>query len=161
MTLHIGPGWTDARIEYLKQLWSDGLSASQIAAELGGTTRNAVCGKVDRLGLEGRTNSSFFRDPKPKHKPRRIGGNRARKDPALLQRLRTMPSTEEIEAMDLPADTSPDACSILDLTDTTCRWPLGLPAHDMQYCGSPKLDCGVYCARHHRLAHHPMGQRRA
>ena len=43
--------WTDERVEQLKKLWSDGLSASQIAAELGGITRNAVIGKVHRLGL--------------------------------------------------------------------------------------------------------------
>ena len=43
--------WTDERVELLKKLWADGLSASQIAAELGGITRNAVIGKVHRLGL--------------------------------------------------------------------------------------------------------------
>ena len=48
--------WTDERVELLKKLWSDGLSASQIAAELGGITRNAVIGKVHRLGLSGRAN---------------------------------------------------------------------------------------------------------
>jgi len=46
--------WTDERVEQLKKLWADGLSASQIAGELGGITRNAVIGKVHRLGLSGR-----------------------------------------------------------------------------------------------------------
>src|SRR3712207_3063070 len=46
--------WTDERVERLKKLWQEGLSASQIAAELGGVTRNAVIGKVHRLGLSGR-----------------------------------------------------------------------------------------------------------
>ena len=50
--------WTDERVELLKKLWSDGLSASQIAAELGGITRNAVIGKVHRLGLSGRAKST-------------------------------------------------------------------------------------------------------
>ncbi|MGO8972154.1 MAG: GcrA family cell cycle regulator, partial [Steroidobacteraceae bacterium] len=50
--------WTDERVELLKKLWSDGLSASQIAAELGGITRNAVIGKVHRLGLSGRAKSA-------------------------------------------------------------------------------------------------------
>ena len=49
--------WTDERVELLKKLWADGLSASQIAAELGGITRNAVIGKVHRLGLSGRAKS--------------------------------------------------------------------------------------------------------
>jgi GcrA cell cycle regulator len=46
--------WTDDRVEQLKKLWEGGLSASQIAAELGNVTRNAVIGKVHRLGLSGR-----------------------------------------------------------------------------------------------------------
>ena len=50
--------WTDERVELLKKLWSDGLSASQIAGELGGITRNAVIGKVHRLGLSGRAKSA-------------------------------------------------------------------------------------------------------
>ena len=55
-----GATWTDERVELLKKLWTDGLSASQIAAELGNVTRNAVIGKVHRLGLSGRA-----KDAKP------------------------------------------------------------------------------------------------
>ena len=51
-------GWTDERVETLKRLWLDGLSASQIAKQLGGVTRNAVIGKVHRLGLSGRATPS-------------------------------------------------------------------------------------------------------
>src|ERR1700761_6355594 len=51
-------GWTDERVELLKKLWLDGLSASQIAKQLGGVTRNAVIGKVHRLGLSGRATPS-------------------------------------------------------------------------------------------------------
>lgn len=50
-----GNTWTDERVEQLRKLWSEGLSASQIATEIGGVTRNAVIGKVHRLGLSGRT----------------------------------------------------------------------------------------------------------
>src|ERR1043165_6574356 len=56
--------WTDERVELLKKLWSDGLSASQIAAELGGITRNAVIGKVHRLGLSGRAKSASTAAPR-------------------------------------------------------------------------------------------------
>src|SRR5262245_40202895 len=59
-------GWTDERVERLKKLWSDGLSASQIAAELGGITRNAVIGKVHRLGLSGRAKSPSLAAPRPR-----------------------------------------------------------------------------------------------
>ena len=59
-------GWTDERVELLKKLWADGLSASQIAAELGGITRNAVIGKVHRLGLSGRAKSPSSASPRPR-----------------------------------------------------------------------------------------------
>ena len=58
--------WTDERVETLKKLWADGLSASQIAAELGGITRNAVIGKVHRLGLSGRAKSPSSAAPRPR-----------------------------------------------------------------------------------------------
>src|SRR4026209_1467277 len=64
--------WTDERVELLKKLWADGLSASQIAAELGGITRNAVIGKVHRLGLSGRAKSPSSSVPRPR-KPRSSG----------------------------------------------------------------------------------------
>src|SRR3979411_1351286 len=59
-------GWTEERVELLKKLWADGLSASQIAAELGGITRNAVIGKVHRLGLSGRAKSPSSSAPRPR-----------------------------------------------------------------------------------------------
>src|SRR5213083_2484524 len=61
--------WTDDRVEQLKKLWEAGLSASQIAAELGNVTRNAVIGKVHRLGLSGRAKSPSSAAPRPR-KPR-------------------------------------------------------------------------------------------
>ncbi|HEY4403401.1 MAG TPA: GcrA family cell cycle regulator, partial [Xanthobacteraceae bacterium] len=58
--------WTEERVESLKKLWGEGLSASQIAAELGGITRNAVIGKVHRLGLSGRAKSPSASAPRPR-----------------------------------------------------------------------------------------------
>jgi len=46
--------WTDERIDQLKRLWESGITASQIAEELGGVSRNAVIGKAHRLGLQAR-----------------------------------------------------------------------------------------------------------
>src|SRR5215217_3205167 len=46
--------WTEERIERLKAMWTEGATASQIADELGGVSRNAVIGKAHRLGLESR-----------------------------------------------------------------------------------------------------------
>src|ERR1700690_1424134 len=56
--------WTDDRVEQLKNLWTEGLSASQIARALGGVTRNAVIGKVHRLGLAGRASPSRAERPR-------------------------------------------------------------------------------------------------
>src|SRR5205814_5501779 len=61
--------WSDDRVEQLKKLWESGLSASQIAAELGNVTRNAVIGKVHRLGLSGRAKSPSSAAPRQR-KPR-------------------------------------------------------------------------------------------
>ena len=58
--------WTEDRVELLKKLWQDGLSASQIAGQLGGVTRNAVIGKVHRLGLSGRAKSPSNSSPRPR-----------------------------------------------------------------------------------------------
>src|ERR1700709_2830864 len=60
--------WTDERVELLKKLWADGLSASQIAGELGGITRNAVIGKVHRLGPSGRPKAPSSSVPLPAHR---------------------------------------------------------------------------------------------
>src|ERR1044072_1581830 len=68
--------WTDDRVDLLKRLWADGLSASQIAGELGGITRNAVIGKVHRLGLSGRAKSPSSSAPrvrKPRSHMLRVG----------------------------------------------------------------------------------------
>ncbi|MCV6584578.1 MAG: GcrA cell cycle regulator, partial [Marinibacterium sp.] len=61
--------WTDERVELLKKMWGEGQSASQIAKELGGVTRNAVIGKVHRLGLSNRTTGAPAAKPEPKAKP--------------------------------------------------------------------------------------------
>ena len=57
--------WTDERVELLKKLWTEGLSASQIASRMGGVTRNAVIGKVHRLGLSGRATPTRAARPRP------------------------------------------------------------------------------------------------
>ncbi len=61
--------WTDERVELLKKMWGEGQSASQIAKELGGVTRNAVIGKVHRLGLSNRTTGAPVAATTPASKP--------------------------------------------------------------------------------------------
>ena len=78
-----------ARVELLKKLWADGLSASQIAAQLGGVTRNAVIGKVHRLGLAGRaTPSRPAKRPVRTQRPRIIGPTAPRMRPPSMTRCR-------------------------------------------------------------------------
>ena len=72
--------WNDERVELLKRLWAEGLSASQIASRLGGVTRNAVIGKVHRLGLSGRATSSRSSSPRP----RRVQAPRQHRAPSLM-----------------------------------------------------------------------------
>ena len=73
--------WTEDRVEILSKLWAEGLSASQIAKQLGGVTRNAVIGKVHRLGLSGRDKPSRPKTAtkaKPAAKPRTAAAAKAK-----------------------------------------------------------------------------------
>jgi GcrA cell cycle regulator len=156
--------WTDERVEQLKKLWSDGLSASQIAAELGGITRNAVIGKVHRLGLSGRAKSTSSTAPRQR-KPRapshmlRIGRGAIRGNTALAQ------------AYEIEADVEPELIenvipigqrrTILELNEQTCRWPVGDPGSgDFFFCGGNALASLPYCAYHSRIAYQPAADRR-
>ena len=88
--------WTDERVELLKKLWQDGLSASQIAAELGGVTRNAVIGKVHRLGLSGRGQpTSSIKRQRRTHSPgiRRVAADDHRRQ-SRAEGRRSLPEAE-------------------------------------------------------------------
>ena len=73
--------WTDERVDTLRNMWSEGKSASQIAKELGGVTRNAVIGKVHRLGLSNRVGGPERLDDEPR-RTLRDREKRARRDAA-------------------------------------------------------------------------------
>ena len=155
--------WTDERVETLKKLWSDGLSASQIAAELGGITRNAVIGKVHRLGLSGRAKSPSSASPRPR-KPRsphmlRVSRPAMRGNTALAQAFdyEVEPEPEMIENI-IPIG---QRRTLLELTEETCRWPIGDPgATDFFFCGGPAQTAGPYCSYHSRVAYQPANMRR-
>ncbi len=94
--------WTDERVELLKKLWQDGLSASQIAAELGNVTRNAVIGKVHRLGLSGRAKTSAApvqrqrKISKPTQTPKALVFHHSRGGAALAPVMMTSPAEEQV-----------------------------------------------------------------
>ncbi len=150
--------WTDDRVALLSKLWADGLSASQIAAELGGVTRNAVIGKVHRLGLSGRAkpaNSSVKRAKRASKTTyvKKPGARGSSKGTSLSVVSRTV-----VEDMQEPESLKME---LVDLTEKTCRWPHGDPAtSDFHFCGHSCKEDGPYCEYHSRLAYQPATDRR-
>lgn len=162
-------GWNDERVELLKKLWGEGLSASQIAGRLGGVTRNAVIGKVHRLGLSGRATTSRMKSIRPRArtnnaatvkrhngKPRfgTIGGAGLRHG-FTGEAEPYVPPAEEIV---IPLN---ERKYIQTLTETCCRWPIGDPQlSDFHFCGKSKVPGIPYCEFHARRAFQPPQPRR-
>lgn len=149
--------WSSERIEQLRTLWRDGLSASQIAAVLGGITRNAVIGKAHRLGLTGRPSpiknrSSGPARPRAPRKPR-TEKMHAPRHAAPSHRLDRLP-LPTVELEDMPGAT------ILTLTDRVCKWPVGDPRDpEFKFCGRVSAEGLPYCAEHARRAYQPPARR--
>ena len=151
--------WTDERVELLKKLWADGLSASQIAAELGGITRNAVIGKVHRLGLSGRAKSPSSASPRPR-KTRSSGHMMRVSRPAMRGNTALAYDYEEAVEPDLVEIPIEQRKTLLQLTEKTCRWPVGDPGStEFFFCGGEANE-QTYCTFHSRLAYQPMSDRR-
>ena len=201
--------WTDERVELLKKMWSEGQSASQIAKELGGVTRNAVIGKVHRLGLSNRAGAEGAApeaeapvakpvvEPTPAPEPVAARPEPApepvRAAPAQPVRPTVVPRPEPVAAVATPAmrkpvvpagqplppqpslnEISPETLasvrevekrsrkiSLMELTERTCKWPIGDPATDNFYfCGLPSQPGKPYCEAHVSVAFQPMSARR-
>jgi GcrA cell cycle regulator len=158
--------WTDERVELLKKLWAEGLSASQIAGRLGGVTRNAVIGKVHRLGLSGRATSSRSSSPRP----RRTHVPRANRAPSLLFGTRGNTALKPQYEAELEFQPAPleelviplhERASIMTLKESMCRWPIGHPSDaEFHFCGRKKLGALPYCEHHARMAYQPVQTRR-
>lgn len=161
--------WTDERVETLKKLWADGLSASQIAKQLGGVTRNAVIGKVHRLGLSGRAAPSQpARRPAPRPAPRPAKPAAAKiaapaaKAAAPFAPTRPAPAPEPLrapaEAKRLP---SGEYATVLTLREGMCKWPIGDPADtEFRFCGRHSGAGTAYCEAHAQLAYQPQNKRK-
>jgi GcrA cell cycle regulator len=158
--------WNDERVELLKKLWTDGLSASQIASELGGITRNAVIGKVHRLGLSGRAKTPASAVPRPR-KPRAPAHMMRVSRPALRGNTALAP----VHSYELEVEPEPQLvenivpmgqrCTLLELSEDKCHWPIGDPgSQEFFFCGGKTVDGLPYCGYHSRLAYQPVNDRR-
>ena len=154
--------WTDERVETLKRLWQEGLSASQIAAELGGITRNAVIGKVHRLGLSGRGQPTTTIK-----RQRRVHPPATRRTRAVA--IGNLALRTNLEAF-AEADLRPrrdvvvpiaKRLSIFALTERTCKWPIGDPGEEsFAFCGHGPRDASPYCEYHAGVAYQAPEPRR-
>jgi len=201
--------WSDERVETLKKMWTEGQSASQIAKELGGVTRNAVIGKVHRLGLSNRAGAAGAPDATPAvpapeapatPAPKPAAQTEARPEPEAEsaapaavpepdvedheetteeaprtnarrpiipagQPLPPQPSANEIDPDALAkvseVEKAAKKLSLMELTERTCKWPIGDPAtEDFYFCGLPVQQGKPYCEAHVGVAFQPMSSRR-
>lgn len=147
--------WTEERIELLTKLWDQGFSASQIAKQLGGVTRNGVIGKLHRMGLSGRATPSTPVQRKPR-KPRN-----ALPSPLTKLLLEGEVHPEENEVMRVDPDPpialqSGERVSTMTLRDSMCKWPIDDPDEpDFHYCGRPVHGRRQYCLGHAQMAFQP------
>ena len=165
--------WTDERVDILKKLWMEGLSASQIATRLGGVTRNAVIGKVHRLGLSGRATTSRAKSARPR-KRKNVNTSGGRKQQmrtpgsgGRLHKLDPAASGGEqpghnlkllfnpVDELDIPVA---ERATMMTLKEHSCRWPIGDPCEDdFHFCGREKVEGRPYCEFHVEKAYQTSG----
>lgn len=164
--------WTDERVELLKKLWAEGLSASQIAGRIGSVTRNAVIGKVHRLGLSGRATTTRLKTHRPRPRAAHAPSPQSNARRFVKPRIATVgnPAFRELYRLDaepfVPAEAELDIPmaerkTILTLGECNCRWPIGDPQEqDFHFCGKNKIVGLPYCEFHARRAFQPPQPRR-
>lgn len=170
--------WSDEQVESLKRMWNDGLSSARIAIELrAGHSRNAVIGKLHRLGLMGKKNKPSAaskraaagtpRSPAVRRAPRRTVAIKALRTAAQPRTQTTLPpaaieQTTASPLVDEPAVRQSQVVLLEDLTPSNCHWPVGDPrSPDFHFCGG-KAEAGhPYCAEHCRMSYQPASPQRA
>ena len=148
-------GWTEDRVGALKKLWLEGQSASQIAKQLGGgVTRNAVIGKVHRLGLSGRAAPS---QPARATRPRPAQPTQAPSAPRRIEAVQPRPAAPA--QVPAPMPDLPGTATVMTLGAHMCKWPIGDPSsNEFSFCGRRSSE-GVYCVEHARVAYQPQVKR--
>jgi GcrA cell cycle regulator len=135
--------WNEERTATLRKLWLEGMSASQVARQLGGVSRSAVIGKVHRLGITVREVPA---------RQRNVGRTAVRAQPRARVVRDAAPTQRSALRLFEIAELAPTA-SILALEIHSCRWPIGNPdSHDFGFCGREKTARGSYCDDHARGA---------
>ncbi len=140
--------WTEEKVKKLKELWSKGHTASQIAETLGDTTRNAVIGKAHRLDLEARAPSKQSSSNKTDSK-------------TIKRSVQPMSRKSRFQSILLDKNfESEKPTSLENLTENTCKWPVGHPDEENFYfCGrKPEADFS-YCKLHVLYAFQPKNQK--
>lgn len=173
--------WTEQKIEMLKEMWGHGFSASEIARQLGGLTRNAVIGKAHRLKLSVRgaaprvdvkaqpraavssMSSALASASTQRSASKSTGGKRV-----MLRPLPNMPMPTEIPARQerspafhaLDTIKRGEGISVTKAGDRQCRWPVGDPrSPDFRFCGCPAYESLPYCIDHARIAYQNVGRK--
>ncbi len=141
--------WTDEKVEKLKELWTKGHTASKIAEVLGDTTRNAVIGKAHRLELEARA-------------PSKQSSAHSSRDNRQIKRG-SAPTSRKAKFQSILLDKnfeSENPKSLENLTDETCKWPIGHPNEEKFYfCGRKPEGEFPYCKLHVLYAFQPKGSK--
>ncbi|MBX9458268.1 MAG: GcrA family cell cycle regulator [Rhizobium sp.] len=174
--METGAIWTEDRVDRLKKLWSEGLSASQIAAQLGGVSRNAVIGKVHRLNLPGRAKAGGATSARSQKRVTIPTQSRPTTfAPRTITRTVTRPAGATMIKEDIEVDAHEEMqittsnvvvpifkrVPLIRLTERTCKWPLGDPLKDdFCFCGNDSPDNTPYCTYHQKLAYQPSSERR-
>jgi GcrA cell cycle regulator len=142
------PTWTTDRVELLKSHFEAGLTCREIAASIG-VSRNAVIGKLSRLQLT--------RGPAPAEpRPTKAARERSRKSVPRLQYQVLQAVYEHAQPFQEEPIISDNRCSLLELSNERCRWPISTPgAEDFCFCGNTPVQGMPYCAGHTRLAYRP------
>lgn len=178
--------WTDERVEKLRELWGEGLTASQIARELGGVSRNAVIGKVHRLGLGTRQNTGKGEDEATEAEAPEttdasvpeVENTAPTDDVAAAEPEETAQAAPVAAALEEALDEAQQEIqtaaaaaaeveknarklTLLQLNERTCKWPIGDPStDDFYFCGLRCAPDKPYCEAHAALAYQPMSSRR-
>ena len=150
--------WTAQRIEQLRSCVAAGMTCSEIAAEIG-VTRNAVIGKIHRLGLSsGRpagapARASTSCPPRARHP--RVPTQRR------LLRLAYAQASLGEQATSNVSVASAHPRSLVEIAERQCRWPIGDPATtDFVFCGNDAIMGFTYCLGHARMAYRAPASRR-